>query len=106
MMKLSENQVSHHAIRDRADRLSLIGATVGFGTEVLRERYSPAKESWSCFMDSGAMLIWSKNHEKLITGFIPTKEQVMWVYGHQLNRVITKLVEQAQKKYQKGVRNK
>lgn len=102
-MKIQKNQVSAHIIRDRADRLSLIGATVGFGAEVLRERYNPAKESWSCFMDSGAMLIWSKNREKLVTGFIPTKEQVMWVYDKPLNKIITKLVEQAQKKYQKGL---
>lgn len=102
-MKIQKNQVSAHIIRDRADRLSLIGATVGFGAEVLRECYSPEKESWSCFMDSGAMMIWSKDRSKLVTGFIPTKEQVMWVYGKPLNKIITKLVEQAQKKYQKGL---
>ena len=105
-MKLSKNQVSRHAIVDRADRLSVIGATVGFGTEVLRERYSPEKESWSCFMDSGAMLIWSKNHEKLVTGFIPTKAQVIWVYGRPVNHAIERIVEIAQNKYAKGVKNK
>ena len=102
-MKIQKNQVSAHIIRDRADRLSLIGATVGFGENVLHERYNPAKESWSCFMDSGAMMIWSKDRSKLVTGFIPTKEQVMWVYGKPLNKMVLKIVEQAQKKYQKGL---
>ena len=100
-MKIDKSQVSRHILNDRADRLSLIGAAVGFGEAVLRERYSPAKESWSCFMDSGAMLIWSKDKKKLVTGFIPRKEQVIWVYGHPLNKAVEKLVEQAQKKYQK-----
>lgn len=102
-MKIQKNQVSAHIIRDRADRLALIGGTVGFGSEILCERYNPKKESWSCFMDSGAMMIWSKNHEKLVTGFIPTKEQVMWVYGKPLNKIVLKIVEQAQRKYQKGL---
>jgi len=102
-MKIQKNQVSAHIVRDRADRLSLIGATIGFGENVLRERYSPQKESWSCFMDSGAMMIWSKDKSKLVTGFIPTKEQVMWVYGKPLNKMVLKIVEQAQKKYQKGL---
>lgn len=103
-MKITKNQITRHVMVDRADRLSVIGATVGFGNEVLRERYSPEKGSWSCFMDSGAMLIWSKNHERLVTGFIPTREQVMWVYGHSLNKAITKLVEQAQRKYERGIK--
>ena len=95
--------VSSHARFDRADRLALVGATVGFGSKVLRERYNPKKESWSCFMDTGAMIIWSKDHSKLVTGFIPTKEQVMWVYGREINRAVQKIVEQAQKKYQKAL---
>lgn len=103
-MNISKNQVSHHVSHDRADRLALIGATVGFGEIVLRERYNPAKKSWSCFMDSGAMLIWSKDHSKLVTGFIPTKEQVMWTYGGHINKAITKLLENAIKKYQKALR--
>lgn len=95
--------VSSHARFDRADRLALVGATVGFGSEILRERYNPKKESWSCFMDTGAMIIWSKDRSKLVTGFIPTKEQVMWVYGREINRAVQKIVEQAQKKYQKAL---
>lgn len=102
-MKMENKKVSAHIIHDRADRLALVGATVGFGSEVLRERYNPKKESWSCFMDSGAMMIWSKDRSKLVTGFIPTKEQVMWVYGREINRAVQKIVEQAQKKYQKGL---
>lgn len=96
-------KVSSHIMNERVNRMAIIGATVGFGSEILRERYNPKKESWSCFMDSGAMMIWSKNREKLVTGFIPTKEQVMWVYGRELNRAVQKIVEQAQKKYQKGL---
>ena len=96
-------KVSSHIMNERANRMAVIGATVGFGSEILRERYNPKKESWSCFMDSGAMMIWSKDREKLVTGFVPTKEQVMWVYGRELNRAIQKIVEQAQKKYQKGL---
>lgn len=96
-------KVSSHIMNERVNRMAVIGATVGFGSEILRERYNPKKESWSCFMDSGAMMIWSKNREKLVTGFIPTKEQVMWVYGRELNRAVQKIVEQAQKKYQKGL---
>ena len=102
-MTIQKNQVSYHARTERTERLALIGATVGFGSEVLRERYNPKKESWSCFMDSGAMMIWSKDRSKLVTGFIPTKEQVMWVYGREINRAVQKIVEQAQKKYQKGL---
>ena len=96
-------KVSSHIMNERVNRMAVIGATVGFGSEILRERYNPKKESWSCFMDSGAMMIWSKDREKLVTGFVPTKEQVMWVYGRELNRAIQKIVEQAQKKYQKGL---
>ena len=103
-MTIQKNQVSYHARTERTERLALIGATVGFGTEVLRERYNPAKESWSCFMDSGAMLIWSKDHSKLVTGFIPTKEQVMWTYGGSINKAVTKLLENAIRKYQKALR--
>ena len=102
-MKFSENQITKHARNDSAVRLALIGATLGFGDVVLRERYSPTKESWSCFMDSGAMLIWSKDHSKLVTGFVPSKEQVMWVYGRPLNKFVQKLVENATKKYQRGL---
>ena len=96
-------KVSSHIMNERVNRMAVIGATVGFGSEILRERYNPKKESWSCFMDSGAMMIWSKDREKLVTGFVPTKEQVMWVYGRELNRAVQKIVEQAQKKYQKGL---
>lgn len=103
-MTIQKNQVSYHARTERTERLALIGATVGFGTEVLRERYNPAKESWSCFMDSGAMLIWSKDRSKLVTGFIPTKEQVMWTYGGSINKAVTKLLENAIRKYQKALR--
>ena len=102
-MKFTREQITYHASNERTDRLAIIGATVGFGDEILRERYNPKKESWSCFMDSGVMLILNKNHEKLVTGFIPTKEQVMWVYGREVNRAVQKIVEQAQKKYQKGL---
>lgn len=102
-MTFTREQITYHASNERTDRLAIIGATVGFGNEILRERYNPKKESWSCFMDSGAMLILNKNHEKLVTGFIPTKEQVMWVYGHPLNKFVQKLVENATKKYQRGL---
>lgn len=102
-MNISPNQVTRHVSLDRADRLAIIGATVGFGSTVLKERYNPAKESWSCFMDSGAMLIWSKNHERLVTGFIPTKTQVMWTYNGPVNKAILKLIENASKKYQKNI---
>ena len=102
-MKFSENQITKHVRNDRADRLALIGATIGFGDVVLRERYSPAKESWSCFMDSGAMLIWSKDHTKLVTGFVPTKEQVMWTYGGSINKMVSRLVENATKKYERAL---
>lgn len=102
-MKVQKEQVSRHIINDRANRLAIIGATVGFGEKVLRERYSPDKESWSCFMDSGCVLIWSKDKSKLVTGFIPRKEQVMWIYGHPINRAIEKLVSNAQTKYFKGL---
>ena len=100
-MKITKENVSRHIINDRADRLAIIGATVGFGEEVLRERFNPLKDSWSCFMDSGAMLIWNHNKTKLVTGFVPTLDQVVWVYGRPVNKIIEKLVIQAQKKYQK-----
>lgn len=103
-MEIKKNQITRHVRDDRAERLAIIGATVGFGDVVLRERYNPAKESWSCFMDSGAMLIWSKDHLKLVTGFIPTKEQVMWTYGGSINKAVTKLLENAIRKYQKALR--
>ena len=102
-MTFTREQITYHASNERTDRLAIIGATVGFGNEILRERYNPKKESWSCFMDSGVMLILNKNHEKLVTGFIPSKEQVMWVYGHPLNKFVQKLVENATKKYQRGL---
>ena len=102
-MEIKKNQITRHVRDDRAERLAIIGATVGFGDVVLRERYNPAKESWSCFMDSGAMLIWSKNKKKLVTGFIPTKEQVMWTYNGSINKFIQKLVENANKKYEKAL---
>lgn len=102
-MKFTREQITYHASNERTDRLAIIGATVGFGNEILRERYNPKKESWSCFMDSGVMLILNKDHEKLVTGFIPSKEQVMWVYGHPLNKFVQKLVENATKKYQRGL---
>lgn len=102
-MTFTKEQITRHVSSDRADRLAIIGATVGFGNEILRERYNPKKKSWSCFMDSGVMLILNKDHEKLVTGFIPTKEQVMWVYGHPINKFVQKLVENATKKYQRGL---
>lgn len=102
-MKIDKSQVSWHISYERADRLAIIGATVGFGDTVLQERYNPQKKSWSCFMDTGAMMIWNESKTKLVTGFVPTKDQVMWVYGRPLNKVISKIVEQAQKKYQKGL---
>lgn len=102
-MTISKNQITYHAAYERTDRLALIGATVGFGEIVLQERFSPEKGSWSCFMDSGAMLIWYKNKKRLVTGFIPTKEQVMWTYRKPLNKSILKLLETATKKYQKGL---
>lgn len=100
-MTINNNQMTAHVRNDRADRLAIIGAAIGFGDEMLRERFSPLKDSWSCFMDSGAMLIWNHNKTKLVTGFVPSIEQVTWVYGRPVNKAIQKLVSQAQKKYQK-----
>lgn len=103
-MPIQKNKLSYHAINDRADRLAVIGASIGFGQAVLCERYDNRKESWSCLMDNGAMLIWNTNKTKLITGYIPRLEQAVWVFGGQLNEKNRKLVMNAQKKYEKEMR--
>jgi len=102
-MNIKTSQVSRHIMIDRNERFALLSAMCGLGNEVLRERYSEKKGSWLCFMDSGIVLVWSANKKKLVTGFIPRKEQVAWIYRHQPNKTILKLIEQAQKKYEKGM---
>lgn len=98
-MTIQKNQMSKHARFDRADRLAIIGATIGFGKKVLYERYSQKYDSWNCLMDTGAMLVWNSTKTKFVTGFVPSKTQLNWVCFQNPDFITEKIVENARIKF-------
>lgn len=82
---------SKHCIRDRADRITQIATTIGFGDIV---DYFPQEDGCRAVTSTGVILVMTKARTEIITMWVATVAQMMGMYH---GKVPKKLFEQAQR---------
>lgn len=77
MSTVMKVKMSRHVIEDRLDRLSSCIECLGVG-EVILETYR--QDCRVCLTSTGLCLIYAKNENLLITGYMCTVKQCMGIY--------------------------
>jgi hypothetical protein len=78
--------LSEHVIKDRVERLALIGSTIGFG-EIIKVKVKMGKygEVKMCLTDTGITIIKDITSDKVITAYACNLKELFYLYGS--NRV-------------------
>ena len=78
--------LSEHVINDRAERLALIGSTIGFG-EIIKVKIKMGKygEVKMCLTNTGVTIIKELISDKVITAYACGLKELFFLYGS--NRV-------------------
>ena len=99
--------ITKHCTEERMERLVNIGMTIGFGEEVLIERYNRETDHVERLMDNGLLLILDSRAEILITAFPVDIDRAFAMYADankELPRTVIKyFVSKAYKKMRQKI---
>ena len=78
-----KRNITYHISEDRIDRACYIMSTVGIGN-IVKER--PAYDEkgrlgYKCFTDTGVILILNQDKTLVVTLYIATQQQAVWIYN-------------------------
>ena len=86
--------LSEHAIKDRVERLALIGSTIGFG-EIIKVKIKMGKygEVKMCLTDTGVTIIKDIMNDKIITAYVCKLKELFYLYdGERVPKQVYKTV--------------
>jgi hypothetical protein len=107
LIQMQKFIITKHCTEERMERLVNIGMTIGFGEEVLIERYNRETDHVERLMDNGLLLILGSRAEILITAFPVDIDRAFAMYAEankELPRTVIKyFVSKAYKKMRQKI---